>query len=100
MESTPLLCRAGKGWANPSTILKRSGSVRPRNLGLMVFTTVALVACNRKKSSARNVAEIGSKMSLLIQQHRFGETAQLLRCNYQTWLIVVICLISITSSRR
>jgi hypothetical protein len=51
--------------------------VRPRKLALILFTSVALVACNRQKSSPKNVAEIGLKISQLIQQHHFEEAAQL-----------------------
>ena len=50
--------------------------MRARKLALILFTSVALVACNRHKSSPRNVAEIGSKISQLIQQHHFEEAAQ------------------------
>ncbi|HTS05243.1 MAG TPA: hypothetical protein VMP68_06645 [Candidatus Eisenbacteria bacterium] len=48
-----------------------------RKLALILFTSVALVACNRQNSSSRNVAEIGLKISHLIQQHHFEEAAQL-----------------------
>jgi len=51
--------------------------LRARKLALIVLTSVALAACNRKNSSPGNVAEIGSKISQLIQQHRFEEAAQL-----------------------
>jgi hypothetical protein len=46
-------------------------------LALILLRSVAFVACNRGDSSQRNVAQTGSRISLLIQQHHFEEAAQL-----------------------
>jgi len=44
---------------------------------VILLISVALVACNRHNSSPRNVAEVGSEISQLIQHRRFEEAAQL-----------------------
>lgn len=48
-----------------------------RKLAVILLGSVTLVACNRKISSPRDAAEIGSKISQLIQQHQFEEAAQM-----------------------
>jgi hypothetical protein len=52
-------------------------SVSPMKCGVILFLIAALVACNRQATPSTNVAETGSRMSLLIEQHRFEEAAQL-----------------------
>ena len=61
----------------PVLPVQKERSVRARKFALILLTSVTLVACNRKNSSPRNVAEVGSRMSQLTQQHHFEEAAQL-----------------------
>jgi len=61
----------------PDYEIQGESLMRARKMALVLFTGAALVACSRQKSSPRNVAETGLKMSQLIQQHHFEEAAQL-----------------------
>src|SRR5262249_59499534 len=51
--------------------------VRAKKLVSILLISVVLLACNRQNSSPRGVAEVGSNISQLIQQHRFEEAVQL-----------------------
>jgi hypothetical protein len=48
-----------------------------RKMALIISLGLALVGCSRQNRPPTNVAEIGSRMSALIKQHRFDEAAQL-----------------------
>jgi hypothetical protein len=45
--------------------------------GLILFLISALASCNPQATRSTSVAETGSKMSLLIDQHHFEEAANL-----------------------
>jgi hypothetical protein len=46
-------------------------------IALLIFLGMAFVGCNRQSRPPANVAEIGTRMTTLMKQHRFNEAAQL-----------------------
>jgi hypothetical protein len=46
-------------------------------IALLIFLGLAFVGCNRQSRPPANVAEIGTRMTTLMKQHRFNEAAQL-----------------------
>jgi hypothetical protein len=48
-----------------------------RRTALIISLGLVVVGCNRQNRPSGSVAETGSRMSLLIQQHRFKDAAQL-----------------------
>lgn len=46
-------------------------------MALLIFFGLAFVGCNRQSRPPANLAEIGTRMTTLMKQHRFNEAAQL-----------------------
>jgi len=46
-------------------------------IALIIFFGLAFVGCNRQNRPPANVAEVGTRMTMLMKQHRFNEAAQL-----------------------
>ena len=47
-----------------------------RKIVLLLYVGLTFVACNRQNRPPANVAEIGTRMTALMKQHRFNEAAQ------------------------
>lgn len=48
-----------------------------RKMAMLIFLGLAFAGCNRHDPPPANVAEIGTRMTALMKQHRFNEAAQL-----------------------
>ena len=56
---------------------KREHPMNAGKIALLIFLGLAFAGCNRQTQPPPNVAEVGTRMTTLMKQHRFNEAAQL-----------------------